>query len=207
MALRVIGAGLGRTGTFSLKLALEQLGLGPCYHMTEALQRPERMEHWVHAAEGQSIDWDEVFLNYASAVDWPTCDYWRELADTYPEARIILTVRDPGSWYASTQNTIFGPAGAALIEETSGLARVTRAIAERNFGGTLSDHARMIDAFRRHNKEVEDALPRERLLIYRVAEGWTPLCAFLDVPVPAAPFPFTNTTDEFKTLVREHAPH
>lgn len=204
MALAVIGAGFGRTGTFSLKCALERLGFGPCYHMTEALQRPERMEHWVRAADGEAVDWSEVFQGYGATVDWPACDYWRELAAVYPKAKVILTVRSAESWYVSTQNTIFGSTNAPLIEGTPGLGRITRAIAERNFGGMLADRARLIDAFTRHNKEVEDTLPRERLLVYRVSEGWEPLCAFLGVAVPGDPFPRTNTADEFKAFARDY---
>ena len=107
MPLHVIGAGLGRTGTLSLKLALEQLGLGPCYHMMEVRAAPERLEHWNRIAAGEQVDWDEVFAGFQSTVDWPACNYWRELMARYPDAKVILSLRDPDGWFRSTQATIF----------------------------------------------------------------------------------------------------
>src|SRR3954452_7833833 len=102
MALKVIGAGFGRTGTLSLKIALEQLGFGPCYHMLEVIANPPFAEYWAQAAEGRMPDWDEVFRGYVSAVDWPSADYWSALAAHYPQGKVILTVRDPESWFRST---------------------------------------------------------------------------------------------------------
>ena len=203
MSLAVIGAGFGRTGTMSLKLALEQLGLGPCYHMIDVIQAPERVQHWARAAEGEQMDWDAVFDGYRSAVDWPVCDYWRELAAYYPDAKIILTVRDPDSWYASTQNTIFGPANASLSERDPGFARIIRAIAGRHFGGSLSDRDRLLQGFATHNERVRRSIPPERLLVFQVREGWTPLCRFLGLVVPEAPFPTANSTDEFRQKVAQ----
>lgn len=206
MPLGVIGAGFGRTGTLSLKLALEQLGLGPCYHMTEVLQNPRSVEHWARAAEGGPMDWDVVFQGYASAVDWPACDYWRELAAHYPEARVILTIRDPEAWFVSTQSTIFGAANSALIEE-SGIGPIVRAIAARHFGGALNDRARLIDAYNRHNSSVRAAIAPSRLLVFQASEGWDPLCRFLDRPVPKTPFPSVNTTDDFRARAADRTAH
>jgi hypothetical protein len=206
MSLAIIGAGFGRTGTLSLKLALEHLGLGPCYHMTEVLQHPRFVEHWVRATEGARVDWDVVFQGYAAAVDWPACDYWRELAAYYPEARVILTVRDPEAWFVSTQSTIFGAANSALIDD-SGIGQIVRAIAARHFGGVLNDRTRLIDAYKRHNANVRDAIAPSRLLVFQASDGWDPLCRFLDRPVPKTPFPSVNTTDDFRVRAAGRTAH
>src|SRR6185437_3611255 len=108
MALEVIGSGLGRTGTKSLQTALNRLGFGPCHHMVEVFMHPESMGLWVEAAAGRP-DWDAIFRDYRSAVDYPSAAYWRQLADYYPDAKVIHTVRDPDKWFESTQATIFNP--------------------------------------------------------------------------------------------------
>jgi Sulfotransferase domain len=95
MALRVIGAGFGRTGTHSLKLALEQLGFAPCHHMYEVRAHPEQLAFWQAAARGELPDWDEVFAGFAAQVDWPGARFWRELAEHFPHAKVILSVRRP----------------------------------------------------------------------------------------------------------------
>ena len=107
MPLSVIGAGFGRTGTMSLKLALDQLGFGPCYHMTEVFKNPKASGYWEAAADGKPIDWEEVFAGYRSTVDWPGATFYKQLADAYPEAKVILTERDAEAWFESTQATIF----------------------------------------------------------------------------------------------------
>ena len=195
MGLEVIGAGFGRTGTMSLKLALEQLGFGPCYHMSEVFKNPRAPEYWAAAAEGKSVEWDVVFDGYRSAVDWPSADYWRELATHYPEAKVILTVRDPESWYRSTQDTIFGPANI-LMSSDSAIGRTMRAIT-RHFGGDPHDRSACLVGYAAHNDKVRRDLPAERLLVLDMSEGWKPLCDFLKVPVPATPFPRANSTDEW----------
>jgi hypothetical protein len=200
MPLKVIGAGLGRTGTLSLKLALEELGFGPCYHMMEVIANPPYAEHWERAAQGEDIDWDEVFQGYNSAVDWPACDYWRELSAHYPRAKVILTVRDPESWFASTQATIFSSLNTFAAQDNA-LGRTMRAIGDKHFGGTVSDHDACIAGLQRHNEAVKNSGLGDRLLVYRIAEGWEPLCRFLGVPVPATPFPTRNSTEEFREKV------
>ncbi len=200
MSLSVIGAGLGRTGTLSLKLALEQLGFGPCYHMTEVLTRDGFAEHWARAGEGAAMDWDAVFAGYASAVDWPSADYWRELAQAYPAAKLILTVRDPDAWFTSTQNTIFSALNRAMAETTTPVGRMMSRI-RANFAGDLHDRARCIDVFTRHNEAVRAALPPARLLVFDIAEGWDRLCRFLGTEVPDTPFPASNSTDEFRARI------
>jgi hypothetical protein len=195
MPLHVIGAGLGRTGTLSLKLALEQLGLGPCYHMLEVRSAPERLEHWNRIAAGEQVDWEEVFAGFRSTVDWPACNYWRELMARYPDAKVILSLRDPESWFRSTQATIFsdevqGGAPPAIVKILTDVV-----------GKDLHDRAKCIAAFERHNAAVRDGVPAGKLLVFDAKQGWGPLCAFLGVPVPDAPFPSVNTTDDFRQMV------
>ena len=205
MALSVIGAGFGRTGTLSLRIALERLGLGPCYHMLEVFEHPEHIGIWERAGDGREVDWDGLFRSYRSAVDWPTCAFYRELAERYPEAKVVLTVRDPERWYRSAVETIFpvmtgSPAGddpVALAQAR--MAR--RLILERTFGGRVDDRGHAVAVYERHAEEVRRTIPPERLLVYAVAEGWEPLCRFLGQPVPAEPFPQVNTTEEFQQML------
>lgn len=198
MGLEVIGAGVGRTGTTSLKVALEQLGLGPCYHMFEVITNPPYAEYWARAAAGEKMDWDEVFRGYRSAVDWPSADYWRELAAWYPAAKVILTVRDPEAWFKSTQATIFSELNRFMRQDNA-IGRTMRAIAKRHFqGDRLADREVMLAAFKRHNESVKNSDLGSRLLVYDVSQGWGPLCRFLGKPVPSTPFPTANTTDEFR---------
>lgn len=205
MGLKVIGSGLGRTGTASLKFALEQLGFGPCLHMTEVLDHPESVPLWVDAFEGRP-DWESIFSGYASAVDAPTCKFWRELAAYYPEAKVVHTVREPEAWFASTQASVFAPNAFGLNP-----APHYRRFFELNLRvyteGGIHDRVFMTDHFRRHNAEVARIIPKHRLLIYEIDQGWGPLCAFLGVPVPEAPFPLTNTREEYaaRTAARNAA--
>jgi hypothetical protein len=95
MTLKVIGAGFGRTGTSSLKQALEDLGFGPCHHMTEVIAHPQQVPVWEAAMNGEPVEWEDVFHAYQSAVDWPSAAFYEPLMERYPDARVILTVRDP----------------------------------------------------------------------------------------------------------------
>ena len=198
MSLAVIGAGVGRTGTTSLKLALEELGLGPCYHMQEVFKNPPAAEDWVRAAEGATMHWDAVFKGYASTTDWPACDYWQALAAHAPRAKIILTVRDAEEWFASTQKTIFGPIVSPKPEDQSPLSVLMRAIGSRFCDGAINDHDRCIAAYERHNASVRALAAPERLLVFDPVQGWEPLCRFLGVPLPAPPFPIKTTTKDFQ---------
>src|SRR5262245_50709202 len=105
--LRVIGAGFGRTGTLSLKAALEQLGFNPCYHMVEVLSHPDHIARWRAIGEGQAAEWEALFAGYQAAVDVPASEYYAQLMQAYPEAKVVLTVRDPEQWYESASSTIF----------------------------------------------------------------------------------------------------
>ena len=196
MPLSVIGAGFGRTGTMSLKLALEQLGIGPCYHMSEVFKNPAAPGYWEAAADGKPVDWEEVFAGYRSTVDWPSATFYKELADAYPDAKVILTVRDPEAWFTSTQATIF--ASRIFEDATSDWGRMVLKVVGDLFDREMSNKAKLIDVYNRHNETVQRVIPAERLLVYDLSEGWNPLCRFLGVPVPDEPMPNTNSTEDFK---------
>jgi Sulfotransferase domain len=200
MPLLVIGAGFGRTGTLSLKLALDRLGLGPCHHMRELFLHPGQIPVWQAATDGAPVDWEALLAGYRSIVDWPGCHFWRELADRYPAARVILTVRDPASWYRSASATIFRVVREKAPKDdpvARAQRRLARTIVEQTFGGGTGDEALATGVLELHDAEVKRAIPAERLLVYDVGEGWGPLCSFLGVPVPDEPFPRANTTEEF----------
>jgi hypothetical protein len=199
MSLNVIGAGVGRTGTHSLKLALNQLGPGRCHHMEEVLhQMPVQVPLWTAAVGGQP-DWEAIYKGYENAVDWPTAAFFRELSAAYPSAKFVLTHRSPESWVQSFSETIYrllaGRADAPG-EMRAWLDMAASVIAKTGFPGGL-DAAGLGRAFNAHNEAVKAAIPAHRLLVYEVKDGWGPLCAFLGVPVPADPFPRTNDRGEF----------
>jgi hypothetical protein len=206
MTLKVIGAGFGRTGTLSLKLALEELGLGPCYHMIEVNAHPEHDAMWLALARGETSDWRPMLTGYASTVDWPATYIWKELAAANPQAKIILTLRDPEAWYESAAATIFARMldFEALRDNPDAvdparrrhMEMINTLIVEKTFGGSL-DKDRAIAVFNAHNEEVRRLVPPARLLVYETGEGWDLLCALLGVPVPATPYPKVNTTDDF----------
>ena len=212
MALQIIGAGFGRTGTRSLKDALETLGLAPCHHMMEVFMHPEQADFWDRAALGQKVDWDEMFANYQSACDWPSCSFYRELMDHYPKAKVILSLRDSKSWYKSVSSTIMPAMKKRAVDADGkptgpGLPGIfgPLLIGEKTFGNDLSE-ANMIAVYERHNEEVKRIVPPERLLVFEAKDGWEPLCKFLGVPVPAAPYPSMNSTEEFQARAGV-APH
>lgn len=208
----VIGAGFPRTGTSSLKAALEQLGFGPCHHMFEVMGNPDTQgERWAHAlSKNGDVDWDWVLQGYNASVDWPSSFYWRELAAAYPEAKVILTVRDPRRWYASLRDSILryvavddfneAPEPFRSIAELGELIREKLAIPSFGAMDPGEDHA--VAAFERHAAEVRASLPAERLLVFEVSQGWQPLCDFLGVDPPDAPFPRLNDTETMRTMYR-----
>lgn len=207
MPLKVIGAGLSRTGTLSLKLALEQLGFGPCFHMTEFV-RPEyepRRELWERAMDGEKPDWEAMFAGFSSAVDMPACLYYRSLSLAYPQAGVILTERDPASWYRSSIATVWAGGRPGQTGAVGGGERAARGRAAnlREVGFNLLedpwDEALTVSLFNRYSQKVKQDIPPERLLVFDVREGWEPLCAFLRVPIPKAPFPRENPAAEFQT--------
>jgi hypothetical protein len=200
MALKVIGAGLGRTGTLSMKLALEMLGLGPCYHMVEVFKNPPHANLWSAAADGPG-DWDAIYQGYQSTVDWPSAHFWRELTNRYPDAKVILTIRSTESWINSMQQTILkvlqaGPPEGIPVDDAR-LHMVQKIVRERAFGGKVDDLAHVAAVYERHNEEVRRSIAADRLLVFEAKQGWEPLCKFLGVPVPDAPYPKVNSAEEF----------
>lgn len=202
MALKVIGAGLGRTGTMSLKLALEHLGFGPCYHMAEIMTHArQRLPLWMDVVGGKP-DWDAIFNGFAATVDYPTCTYWRELAEFYPDAKVILSDRDAGSWYDSVRQTIMSPANVAGFLNSPVREFMLGAVMGE-FVDHLDDRDWMIGYFNRWRDSVIAGLPAERLLVHRSAEGWEPICAFLGVPVPGEAYPRVNSKDDVMEVAQK----
>ncbi len=204
MTLKVVGAGFGRTGTLSLKIALEMLGVGRCYHMAELFQSPGHAEQWSAAADG-TVNWDTLLAGYGAAVDWPSTYFWRELANYYPDSKIILTHRPTQSWIKSAKETIFSVIGTPTPEDQPIMAAqknmAKKLIIDGTFGGNIDDQLHLAAVYEKHLDEVRRTIPAERLLVYQVSEGWEPLCKFLGIPVPAVDYPKVNSTEEFKSRV------
>lgn len=199
--IEVIGAGFGRTGTASLKAALEQLGYDKCYHMMEVMAHPDHVPLWWAAHRGEPVDWDALFEGYRATVDWPSCNLWAEHAALYPEAKVILSTRDPERWYESVMATIY-PASRRAAEADDETVRqfgrwVDEIVWQRVFDGRFEDQAHALAVFRAHEARVKAALPPERLLVFDAGAGWAPLCAFLGKASPTTPYPRVNTRDEF----------
>lgn len=213
--MKVVGVGVGRTGTLSLKAALERLGFGPCFHGRHVLDHPDRLSLWEAAAAGDPVDWTALFDGYTSTVDWPGAAFWRELAAAFPEARVVLTVRDADSWYDSVRSTIFrmfgdGPADGRVARArrtVPGLDVFTafhrRMIWDGFFGGRFADRHHAIRLYNEHNAAVIRELPADRLLVTTPDGGWEPLCTFLGVPIPDEPYPHLNDPGMFWTRVEE----
>ena len=200
MSIKVVGAGFGRTGTASLKSALEQLGFGPAYHMYEVIERPEHSRAWHRITHGGPMEWD-LFDGFRSVLDWPAANYWREIAAHYPDAKVLLTTRDPESWYKSISETIFPLVTAPLPADAPDDRRIHREMTVKllsdTFGGRCQDKRYAMEVFERHNLSVRESIDPSRLLVYEVKQGWDPLCAFLGVTAPDEPFPRLNDTASF----------
>ena len=195
MSLRVVGAGLGRTGTLSLKVALERLLGAPCYHMIEVFGHPEHVPMWLAAARGTMPDWHAMLAGYRATVDWPAAAFWPELSAAFPDAIVLLSVRDPQSWWHSASETIFDR--GTIPPGTEWRAMVDALFANR-FTSAIDDQAAAIAAFERHNARVRATVPAHRLVEWRATDGWAPLCTALGVPVPDEPFPRSNTREDWK---------
>ena len=206
--MKVIGAGFGRTGTLSLKHALERLGFGPCYHMAEVAAHPEHVDLWRRAWRGED-PWAEIFADYGAAVDWPAAAFWPRLMDHYPEAFVLLSLRDGASWFKSATDTIFRSmreglaSGNATLQERLLMAK--EIIVDGTFGGDLSDRKAAIAAYEANIAKVRATVPEDRLIQVDARDGWEPLCAALGVPVPEEPYPRVNTTEEFFERWRKRA--
>jgi Sulfotransferase domain len=204
MGLRVVGAGLGRTGTASLQLALQQLLGGRCYHMLEVFGRPDDIAVWHDAVRGSSPDWNTFLADYAATVDWPACAFWHELADANPDAIVLLSTRSSAdAWWKSADETIFQvfrrgvpddapPMFAAQHEMVSDM--LTR------FSPDWGDEAAAKRAYEEHNGAVRAAVDAGRLVEWRPGDGWEPLSAALGVPAPTDPFPHVNSTADFRAM-------
>jgi hypothetical protein len=206
MGLKVVGVGFGRTGTNSLKLALEQLLGGRCHHMHEVLERPELVGLWTEAAAGRP-DWDAVFEGDVATVDWPGAAFWRQLVVEYPDALVLLSMREsPDAWWHSVSRTILASLGlqGAPPEVQAWLDTVEGLI--RSHGVDPDDEAGSKAAYVRHIADVRAAVPRARLVEWTTGDGWGPLCVALGVPVPTEPFPHVNTTAEFRERARLDGP-
>jgi hypothetical protein len=207
--LNVIGAGAGRTGTQSLKFALERLLRAPCYDMWDLLKNPDHVPVWEQALDGQQVDWDVLFADHRSTVDWTAASFFSELAAAYPDAIILLSVRDPDEWWRSVRSTMVdaltpvpGPADDPDQKARAPARYFTLRMLATRFTPEWTDETAAKEAFARHNAAVRAAIPTERLVEWRPGDGWTPLCAALGLPVPAEPFPHVNTTADFRTTFR-----
>ncbi len=218
MSIKVIGAGLPRTGTLTQKLALEQLGFGPCYHWVNLITDPDQVGIWNEAMNGQPA-WTRAFEGYASTTDWPGGYFYRQLMDFYPEAKVLLSVRDPDSWEKSFSETIVAFChGESLVRLLSSARRQVDAnwdryleLVDRMFWGPQGtfaaghDRDRLIEGMIEHNEAVKRTVPRERLLVWEVTEGWERLCEFLEVDVPDGPLPHENDREVFLGRVADGA--
>ncbi len=201
MTMKLIGAGFGRTGTLSLKLALEQLGFTKCYHMMEVHQNEGHRAQWVRAARGEPVDWVKLFEGYQASCDWPSCNFWREQLACWPQAKVILTQRDPERWYESIMNTIWPITleNAASEDELvhEGADMVFEVVWDRIFGRRMEDRDHVISRYLEHNQLVRDSVPADRLLEFDPVQGWEPLCEFAGCEVPDTPYPSVNSTAQF----------
>ena len=206
MAIEVIGAGFGRNGTLSLKHALEQLGFGRCYHMMELNQERDEDLAWLALSRGEAVDLDRLFEGCRASVDWPSCNFWREQLAWYPHAKVILSERDPERWYESVMNTIYAASRAMADREDPLMKRrsemVFAVVWDGLFGGRMDDKDHVISVYLEHNRQVKAEVPADKLLVFESSQGWEPLCAFLGMDVPDAPYPRVNTTEDFRKRVR-----
>jgi len=209
MTLKVIGAGFGRTGTTSIKAALEQLGFIQCYHMQEVIKHPAHVQRWIDVMDGKPVDWDAIFAGYQATVDWPACNFYEQLMVHYPNAKVLLTVRDPDKWYDSCLNTIYAMYHKPVMRFVRRLfppmqrfmAMNDRLIWQGDFQGRFADRDYAIAVFNKRNAAIQAAVPPARLLVYDVKEEWEPLCRFLAVPIPQeTPFPHLNDTGTFQRI-------
>jgi hypothetical protein len=207
--LQVIGAGFGRTGTWSLKAALQQLGAGPCFHMIDLKDVPDRAAYYLAALRGEQVDWDAAFEGYRATVDWPACTFYKDLMAKYPDAKVILSVRDPEKWYASAEKTIYALKEAALRGELAEdrvvappevLMMIKSLIWDHTFEDRFAEKEFALEVFARHNEDVKNSVPADKLLVYEIQQGWEPLCDFLGADVPDEEFPHLNDAETFRQM-------
>ena len=201
--VQVIGAGMGRTSTMSLKSALEMLGLTPCHHMMEMRNVPHTADGWRRAALGEDVDFAALLEGYKASCDWPSSAFWKPLSERFPDAKIILTERPEEKWWASIKQTIFVSITSPREEGVAPERRAQRDMVEevilnKTFGGNVVDKDHVLSIYRALNAAVKASIPPDQLLVFDGADGWEPLCAFLDLPIPSEPYPNTNSTAEFQ---------
>ena len=210
--MKVIGAGYGRTGTMSLKAALERIGYGPCFHMIDLIGNPEPLPYWQAASAGEPVDWEAAFDGWEATVDWPGCTYWEQLVATWPDLPVLLNTRDKEAWYQSCLKSIHAAAEAGRRGELRGgemgppPVEVMAFINGDIWGGTFKgrfaeDKEFAFRVFDEHYAAVREAIPADRLLEWEIKEGWEPLCSFLGVEAPDEPFPHLNDTAAFREMV------
>ncbi|MEO2172991.1 MAG: sulfotransferase family protein [bacterium] len=208
MGLKVIGAGFGRTGTASLKVALEHLGYAPCHHMKEVFPSLEQINWFDQASRGDPVDWDKVFSKFQASVDWPSVAYYQELAEHFPDAKVVLSVRDAEAWHKSVSETIYAISNniptwlrfvAPPVDRICKM--IYRLIWDGTFSGEFENRDFAIGVFNKHIEDVKQIIPAERLLIHTASEGWQPLCDFLGKPLPDLPYPRVNEAKELKRAV------
>jgi len=210
VTIKVIGAGFGRTGTMSLQAGLEELGFKKCHHMTQIKKSRKGLKLWYEVSQGKPVNWDDLFEGYQATVDWPACTFYKELVQHYPNAKVVLTVREPERWYDSTRSTIFVSSRIyprwmrLLIPKLRRFEIVDRIIWKDTFHGRFTDKQHAIRVFNQHIEEVKKTILPEKLLIYEVKQGWEPLCEFLDVPIPQdKPFPHFNDKSEYPKRIKQ----
>jgi len=200
MTLKIIGSGFGRTGTMSTKLALEQLGFGPCHHMLEVMQSPAQLAYWSACADGAKMDWVKVFEGFTTQVDFPGAAVWEQLVVAFPNAKVLHNERPEEEWWASYSKTIckaFAHRNSLPVPPpiATHLEKMDKLLIQDLFGGL--DRESSIAAYRRNNEKVRAIVPADKLLVFTPSDGWTPLCEFLGVKAPATDFPRSNARDEF----------
>ncbi len=210
--MKVLGVGFGRTATMSLKVALEQLGAGPCFHMIELItgeHRERDLPHWTRVANGEQVDWHEVFDGWQATVDWPACSRWRELIEVFPDTPVLLNVRDFDGFYESATHTLLAiweagesggvapdaarPAPPPALREVIGML-----IWEGDFQGRFADRDWMRQMYERRIETIKETVASDRLTVWNIGDGWEPLAAMLGVAAPAEEFPHLHDTDDFR---------
>ena len=219
MSIKIIGAGFPRTGTTTLKKALETLGYNGTYHFKDLIKTPEKLKHWKELENQGTTDFDDLFNGFQATVDFPGYPYYKILLEKYPEAKIILTVRDVDAWYESTSRTVWkaGPQNilAKLVlllkmqfnkklKQTFKCIKFMRAIyLTKQFKGDFANEAHAKKTFFKHIDDVKNHVPESQLLIYKVSDGWAPLCEFLQCSIPQEEFPHLNKKENFHKMVKE----
>jgi hypothetical protein len=194
MPLKVIGTGFGRTGTDSMREALNILGFGPCHHMMEVNNNPTQRQRWRALAKGARPDWESLFEGYASCMDWPSAFYWRELIEAFPHARVIHTDRSPESWWQSVEGSFLSMSRVNVDPDSLGEVLIRGKV----FGGRMEQRESAIAVYEAHRRDVLSTVPPERLLVHALGDGWGPLCRHLGVPAPDHAYPARNSGADFR---------